>query len=542
MRALVLLSRQQHFAVGGIHRKLRHAAPQASELAPVVQRAQGVDEFQGLDERFRGRRVHEVEVDQVVDPKRLETQHHVRKVGPLDLGVVDVVHLLLVRELGVQPEAVARAHAPGPAAALVGGGLGARHRHERLHASFGTETVQLAEPAVDDVDYLVQRDRGLGDVGRQNGLPRVGRRGLENLRLHIAGQRGVDGQHDELPHVLPAVAQPVLQLLLDLLDLLLPREKHQNISQRLSHVDLEHSYDRGVQKVGLGRLGVVYLDGVPPARNPEDRRMVEVQRKLFCLQRGGSNDQPKVLSVPAQVLRQPEDDIRVHRALVRLVNHQNRVAGQVRLCHHFPEQHAIRHVLQHGVAARAILEPNSVPDLLPELASDLLGHPRGHRHGRHPSGLRAPDFAGLAVSHLVQILRYLRRLATAGLAHHHQNGVVAHRREQFVPVAVDGQAAPLLEQLAMLLSLLATLLRQDPIGESLAFLGGRRGVRHVPIGVREIPLVRLHSGVENRGHRVCPDGFCVELRRGLTGLALAAHEVYRAVQADDPRYHCRRVH
>lgn len=47
------------------------------------------------DESLRRRRVHELEVQQVVDAQALEKQHHVAHVRPLDLGNGVVLELVL---------------------------------------------------------------------------------------------------------------------------------------------------------------------------------------------------------------------------------------------------------------------------------------------------------------------------------------------------------------------------------------------------------------------------------------------------------------
>lgn len=53
----------------------RHApSPELGELALVVEGAQGIQLLQRTNERFRGRGVHEVKVDQVVDAQRLQAQ------------------------------------------------------------------------------------------------------------------------------------------------------------------------------------------------------------------------------------------------------------------------------------------------------------------------------------------------------------------------------------------------------------------------------------------------------------------------------------
>ena len=59
----------------------------------------------------------------------------------------------------------------------------------------------------------------------------------------------------------------------------------------------------------------------------------------------------------------------------------------------FSHEHAVRHVLNHGRRARAVLEPNRVPDLLAQIAAELLGDSFSHGHRRNPPRLGTPDHA-----------------------------------------------------------------------------------------------------------------------------------------------------
>ncbi len=52
------------------------------------------------------RRVHEVEVHEVIYAKFLELQHDGAEVGAQDLGVRVLLHLVLVRLLRVQPAGI----------------------------------------------------------------------------------------------------------------------------------------------------------------------------------------------------------------------------------------------------------------------------------------------------------------------------------------------------------------------------------------------------------------------------------------------------
>ena len=62
---------KKHSTKLGLERKLAHVPPEAGELALVVQRAQVVEQLESAHQRLGRRRVHEVEVHEVVDAELL---------------------------------------------------------------------------------------------------------------------------------------------------------------------------------------------------------------------------------------------------------------------------------------------------------------------------------------------------------------------------------------------------------------------------------------------------------------------------------------
>mmetsp|Transcript_2661 Transcript_2661/g.9436 ORF Transcript_2661/g.9436 Transcript_2661/m.9436 type:complete len:429 (+) Transcript_2661:131-1417(+) len=221
-----------------LERELCHLAAQRRQEALVVEGAQRVQVLEGGDEGGGRRRVHELEVQQVVDAERLERQHGVGQVGALHLGHRRGVHFVAECRLGVQTEALARPGAACAACALLG--LGARdgHHHERVHAHLAVVDVLLAEARVDHVEDAVHRKRGLGNVGGDDALARAGRRRLEDARLHLAGQGRVDGQDDQLRHLGAQRLHALEQHLAGGVDLLLAGEEEQDVAARLREVDL----------------------------------------------------------------------------------------------------------------------------------------------------------------------------------------------------------------------------------------------------------------------------------------------------------------
>ena len=111
------------------------------------------------------------------------------------------------------------------------------------------------------------------------------------------------------------------------------------------------------------------------------------------------------------VLDETEEHVRVQCTLMGLVDHHTRVARQVWLAEELAQQHAVRHVLDDGIVARAILKADGVANLLPQLDAHLLAHTRRNAHGCYAARLRAPDLSDLRIPDLMQVLRQLCRLA-----------------------------------------------------------------------------------------------------------------------------------
>lgn len=73
----------------------------------------------------------------IIDTKLLELQHYRAEVGPEDLRVRVVLHLLLVRLLRVQTETLPRLSPASSAGSLLGAGFTDSSHQERLDSDTG---------------------------------------------------------------------------------------------------------------------------------------------------------------------------------------------------------------------------------------------------------------------------------------------------------------------------------------------------------------------------------------------------------------------
>jgi hypothetical protein len=98
---------------------------------------------------------------------------------------------------GVQLEAVPRAHAPRAACALPRLRLRDPHLHQPAHVLALVEHRLFRAPRVHDAHGVVDRDRRLGDVGRDDHLAHAVRHALEDGRLLGGRERRVQRQEAE---------------------------------------------------------------------------------------------------------------------------------------------------------------------------------------------------------------------------------------------------------------------------------------------------------------------------------------------------------
>ena len=157
-------------------------------------------------------------------------------------------------------------------------------------------------------------------------------------------------------------------------DLLLTGQEDENIAEWLRHVNLQNGDDASVDVVSLRSFRVVNVDGESATRDSENRRLVKELGKLFCIEGSRRDKKFQVRSESCNVLDQAEEDVRVQGSLVGLVDDHDAVAGEIRLGEELAEQHAVRHVLEHGSLGRAVLESNAVPDFVAKFDTHLLGH------------------------------------------------------------------------------------------------------------------------------------------------------------------------
>ena len=92
---------------------------------------------------------------------------------------------------------------------------------------------------------------------------------------------------------------------------------------------------------------------------------------------------------------------------MRLVQHNYRVLADIWVNEAFSLEHAVCHVFDPRLWARAILKTDCIANLLAETTADLLSNTFCHRHSSDTTGLCAADSTIVYVAVFSKILRHL---------------------------------------------------------------------------------------------------------------------------------------
>lgn len=195
---------------------------------------------------------------EVVDAELLQLEDDRRKVAPQDLGVGLFLELLDKVRLGVQPEALSGPGTTSPAGALGCACLRDRADEQGLDSDPGVVDLLLREARVDDVDDAVDRERRLGDVGRDDDLASGGttrrtRSGclVEDALLLLRRQRRVQRNGLERAELLRQLVGLDGDFPASVFDFLFTGQEHQDVAFWLGLVDHQDCSDRRLEVVGF---------------------------------------------------------------------------------------------------------------------------------------------------------------------------------------------------------------------------------------------------------------------------------------------------
>ena len=114
-----------------------------------------------------------------------------------------------------------------------------------------------------------------------------------------------------------------------------------------------------------------------------------------------------------RTLQQGKKDLSPNRALVDVIENYGRICAEVGISDALSLEHAVRHIFDLGLWARAVFEANGESDTLAELATDLLSDTLGGRNGGKMAKLRASNASLVGIPVFSEVLRELGRLSGA---------------------------------------------------------------------------------------------------------------------------------
>ena len=390
------------------------------------------------------RRLHEREPGDVTEPEGGHLQDDAGQVGPQDLRVGELGPPEIVL-LGVEPDRDARLDPPRTSRPLVRGGLRDRLDGQALHLGACGVARDAGDTGVDDVLDPGDRQRGLGDVGREHD-PAAGV-GREDAVL--VGGRESGEQRDDLDEARrrppPVQPQRIAESVGGVPDLPLPRQEDEHVARPLGGELLDRVDDRlGLVAdddlalfVLLGELHqrpVADLDRIGAPGDLDDRRRLtgphvgEVGREPLRVDRRRGDDQLQVRTARQQPAQIAQQEVDVERALVGLVDDDRVVAAQVAVALQLGQQDAVGHQLDPARGRGLVGEPHLIADEIPERGPELGGDPLRDRACRDPARLGVPDDPVRTSAHLQADLGQLRRLPRPGLAGDDHDLVVADGR------------------------------------------------------------------------------------------------------------------
>ena len=266
----------------------------------------------------------------------------------------------------------ARPQAAGAAGPLIRGVRGDAFRLEAVDAPVGVVPRHLVQPRVDDGRHAGNGQRRLRDIGGHDHAAPRGRPEREVLRVGV--ERPV--QRDDLDRA--------ADLLLDLghraANLGCPRQEAQHLTVgRGQHVG---------SRLGHRALGGVgHVERMRAARHIDHRATVEKRGNGGRLERRRHHHNPQIGPRPPRLPRQRDCQVRVHTALVKLVEHDGREVGEQRVGLQAGGQDPLGDDEEARLRAESALEAHLPADLAAKGPAALVGDARRNRTRGDASGL-----------------------------------------------------------------------------------------------------------------------------------------------------------
>ena len=381
-----------------------HAPAERRDGAVTVERAELGQQLARLAPRLGRRAVEEGQLVRWRAPAgQLEHQP-----GEVDLGDLGGAVGRPGAVLHPAPQAVgnARSEAAGPAGALVRRVAADRHRGEAGHAGADVEARRSGQPAVDDDADTLDRQRRLGDVGRQHDAAPAGWRRGERAVLLV----GAEGAGEAVD-----VDVGGGQTLGGPRDLGDAGEEGEYVSVVVAQCRQHSGGDGRFEALVPGAWSPADVDGVRSTRALDDRRGAEQPGEAGGVGGGRHGDDAQVGPQGGRcVERESEAEVGRQVALVDLVEHDQADAGELGVLLQAAGEDAFGHHLDAGRRSDAALVACLVADESADLGRREVGHAPGGSAGGQPARFQHDDAPPGEPRLVEQGERDDRRLAGAG--------------------------------------------------------------------------------------------------------------------------------
>ena len=345
--------------------------------------------------------------------QRLHAQYHASQRAAQDFRVGEARSLVEVQLL-IEPDADAVGDAPAAPGALVGRRLADRLDQQLLYLAPEAVALHACGTDVDHIADSGNRQRGLGDIGRQHDPAAAV--AVKNTVLLGLAQAREQREHLGLARR-RLVAQMLAQMVGRLANFALAGQENQYVAGIAPIApQLVHGVGNRVVQVIVARLlerTVPLLHREHAARHHDHRRRSAARRKVvgeaLRIDGGRSHDDLQVRTAWQYLAQVTEQEIDIQAALVRLVDDQRVIGLEQRVALRLRQQDTVRHQLDRGLPRQPVLKAHLKADHLAQRRLQLFGDAFGDAAGR--------DTPRLRVSYQLPLARRVGRLAPSMLRH-----------------------------------------------------------------------------------------------------------------------------
>ena len=161
--------------------------------------------------------------------------------------------------------------------------------------------------------------------------------------------------------------------------------------------------------------------------------------EAFCVYRGRGDDDFQVGAARQELFQVAQEEVDVQAALVRFVDDNRVVGGEITVCLGFRQQDAVGHQLDAGIARGVVGKAHFIAHRAADFGFQLFGNPLCHGARGQTARLGMSDQACRPASEFQTNLGQLRGFARTGFAANNRYLILGNGFFDFVEFFVNGQ-------------------------------------------------------------------------------------------------------